>query len=371
MAEQSKKETKYKVALTPREQQKRERYLAATVITCIAAAMVFGAMHVVKLGANRMADMRDRATYDLADMKDHIRAAGEDIERHRRHESQKLATKTYEWNELEALLSAEQWADLATEITIPAGPFLMGTDSERADKYNRPQHRVNLPEYKIDKYLVTHVEYARFVVMTKHRPPLDWTSGAIPDGKTLYPVTMVTWHDAVDYCAWEGRRLPTEKEWEKAARGDDGRRWPWGNVMDANKLNTYYHVGSSSEVMKYKSGISPYGVFDMAGNVSQWTSSDFRPYQDSDAPVDVFQPKKMQATSAADRGMKVAGLVAVDGVYKVRRGGSWKSDPFSTSSYHRNFSFPYYASDFFGFRCASNVSAPTAMNNSKRVPASE
>lgn len=362
MAAQSKEEKhkvqKYQTKLTPAEQQKRERYLAATVITCIAAAMVFGAMHVVKLGANRMADMRDRATYDLADMKDHIRAAGEDIERHRLHESQKQATKIYAWNEVEALLSTEQWEDLATSITIPKGPFLMGTNSERADKFNRPQHEVVLPEFEIDKYLVTHAEFARFVVMTKHRPPLDWTDGAIPDGKTLYPVTMVTWYDAADYCAWEGKRLPSEAEWEKAARGSDGRRWPWGNAMDANKLNTYYYVGSSTEVTKYKTGASPYGVFDMAGNVSQWTSSDFRPYKGSDAPSDVFQPKKMQATSTEDRGMKVADLVVVDGVYKVRRGGSWKSDPFSTSSYHRNFSFPYYASDFFGFRCASNALAP-------------
>ena len=163
LKEEKQKEQKYQTKLTPAEQQKRERYLAATVITCIAVAMVFGAMHVVKLGANRMSDMRDRATYDLADMKDHIRAAGEDIERHRRHETQKQATKIYEWNELEALLTAEQWADLTAEVTIPAGPFLMGTDSERADKFNRPQHKVTLPEYKIDKYLVTHAEFARFV----------------------------------------------------------------------------------------------------------------------------------------------------------------------------------------------------------------
>ena len=111
---------KYQVKLSPREQHKRERYLAATIISCIAAAMVFGAMHVVKLGANRMADMKDRATYDLADMKDHLRAAGEDIERHRIHKSQKQATKTYAWNEVEALLTAEQWSDLDSVITMPA-----------------------------------------------------------------------------------------------------------------------------------------------------------------------------------------------------------------------------------------------------------
>jgi iron(II)-dependent oxidoreductase len=352
-------EKKYQIKISPHERQKRERFLAATIITCIAAAMVFGAMHVVKLGANRMADMKERATYDLADMGDHLRAAGEEIEIQRLQESTKQAAITYAQSELEALLTPEQWADLAGMVTIPAGPFLMGTDSERADKYNRPQHKVVLPEYQIDKYLVTHAEYARFVAETKHRPPLDWAKGVIPDGKTLYPVTMVTWNDAVDYCSWEGKRLPTESEWEKAARGTDGRRWPWGDVMDASKLNTYYHVGSSSKVMAYTTGVSPYGVFDMAGNVSQWTGSDFRPYKGSDAAVDVFQPKKMQAATADDRSMKVADLVPVDGVYKVRRGGSWKSDPFSTSSYHRNFSLPYYASDFFGFRCANDAPAST------------
>ncbi len=351
---------KFQANISTAELEKRKRYLSATIITCIAAAMVFGAMHVVKLGANRMSDMRERATYDLADMKNRLRAAGEDIERHRIHESQKQANITYAWNELEALLTAVQWQDLTSVVTIPAGPFLMGTNSARSDKYNQPQFEVLMPEYQIDKYPVTQAEFARFVVTTKHRPPLDWVDGTIPTSELLYPVTMVTWYDARDYCVWEGKRLPTEAEWEKAARGTDGRRWPWGNAMDADKLNTYYHVGSSTEVMTYKNGVSPYGVFDMAGNVSEWTNSDFRPYEGSDATADVFQPKKMQALSGADRGMKVADLVVVDGVYKVRRGGSWKSDPFSTSSYHRNFSFPYYASDFFGFRCANDAQLPAS-----------
>ncbi|HEC18734.1 MAG TPA: formylglycine-generating enzyme family protein [Gammaproteobacteria bacterium] len=345
-------QTQYHAKLTAEERQKRERYLAATVITCIAAAVVFGVLHVVKLGSNRMADMRDRATYDLADMKDHLRAAGEDIARHRDHESQTKAQKVYAWNELDSLLTPAQWKELEAVVTIPAGEFLMGTDSPRADDYNRPQHRVFLPEYQIDKYPVTQAEYAKFVMETKHRPPLDWANGQIPDGKILNPVTMVTWYDAEDYCRWEGKRLPTEAEWEKAARGIDGRRWPWGNKMDATRLNTYYNTGASNIVTTYKNGVSPYGVFDMAGNVSEWTASDFRPYEGSTAPADTFQPKKVQALTPEDRGLKVADLVPMEGVYKVRRGGSWKSDPFSTSTYHRNFSMPYYASDFFGFRCA-------------------
>ncbi len=348
-------QSQYQSNIDQRERGKRKRYLHATIITCIAAAMIFGVFHVVKLGANRMDDMMNRATYDLAEMDDHIRAAGEDITRHQQHESQKLAAKTYAWNELEALLTKEQWQELEKMIVVPAGLFKMGTDFERSDKYNQPQHEVNLPAYQIDKYPVTHVEFAKFVVSTKHRPPLDWTKGTIPDEKYLYPVTMVTWYDARDYCTWAEKRMPTEAEWEKAARGTDGRRWPWGNKMDPNKLNTYYNVGSSTEVEKYKNGVSPYGVHDMAGNVSEWTGSDFVPYKGSAAIKDAFQPKKLETASADDKNMKVADLVQAEGVYKVRRGGSWKSDPFSTSSYHRNFSMPYYASDFFGFRCVSDI----------------
>jgi iron(II)-dependent oxidoreductase len=118
--------TQYQSKLSAAERQKRERYLAATVVTCIAAAVIFGVMHVVKLGANRMADMKDRATYDLADMKDHLRAAGEDIARHRDHETQKKAQKVYQWSELQALLTAEQWQELDAMVTIPAGDFLNG-----------------------------------------------------------------------------------------------------------------------------------------------------------------------------------------------------------------------------------------------------
>ena len=347
--------TRYQSNISPQEREKRQRYLAATIITCIAIAMVFGVMHVVKLGSNRMDDMKDRATYDLSEMHEHIRAAGEEITKQREHEMQKKAERTYAWNELESLLTDRQWKELDEMVLIPAGPFKMGTDSKRSDKFNQPQHLVTLPAYRIDKYPVTHAEYAKFVVSTRHRPPLDWVNGEIPDEKYLYPVTMVTWYDARDYCEWEEKHLPTEAEWEKAARGTDGRRWPWGNQMDPDKLNTYYHVGSSTVVMKYKNGISPFGVYDMAGNVSEWTGSDFVPYEGSKAATDTFQPKKLEATSPADSSMKVADLVQTEGVYKVRRGGSWKSDPFSTSTYHRNFSMPYYASDFFGFRCAAEV----------------
>ncbi len=154
----------------------------------------------------------------------------------------------------------------------------MGTNFDRADPQDHPQHTVRLPEYRIDKYLVTNAQYARFLAATGHRPPSTWKNGRIQDGQLLYPVTLVNWYDASAYAHWAGKRLPTEAEWEKAARGTDGRRWPWGNTMDPKRLNTYYNVGSATNVDTYKNGVSPYGVFDMAGNVSEWVEDDFLPY---------------------------------------------------------------------------------------------
>ena len=344
------------IQLDPKEQQKRKRYMTATLVTCLALAMVFGVLHVVKLGSNRMDEMRSKASYDLKDMHKHIRAAGEDIQLHRLHEMQKKAERTYSLQEVQAMLADQQWREIDNMVQIPAGEFAMGTDYERADAQNQPEHRVNLPAFFIDKYPVTNAQYARFVVQTKHRPPLDWENGKIPDNKLLHPVTMVSWYDAKAYCEANDKRLPTEAEWEKAARGSNGNRWPWGNKMDPSRVNTYYNIGSTTQVTKYTSGVSPYGVFDLAGNVSEWTASDFKPYSGTKAPSSLFQAKQVQAQTPADRAMKVADLVPLAGVaYKVRRGGSWKSDPFATSAYHRNFSLPHYASDFFGFRCAKDT----------------
>lgn len=342
--------------LTEQQRLIRKRYLVATLVTCIALAMVFGALHVVKLGANRMADMRARASYDLKDEHKHIRAAGEDITRHQIHEAQKKAEKTYADAEVSALLPSEQWAEYDSLVLISEGEFIMGTDSKRADIQNQPAHKVYLKDYYIDKYPVTNAQYARFVAAKRRRPPLDWENGKIPDNKLLHPVTMVSWFDAKAYCEFRGKRLPTEAEWEKAARGTEGRRWPWGEVMDPSKLNTYYNVGSTTVVTRYNNGTSVYGVYDMAGNVSEWTGSELVPYEGSKAPASLFKARTLVANTVEDKAMNVGELMEVeDRVYKVRRGGSWKSDPFSTSSYHRNYSMPHYASDFFGFRCAKDA----------------
>jgi iron(II)-dependent oxidoreductase len=352
--------------LTPQERERRSRFLSATLVTCLALLVIGGSLHVVMLGSIRMGEMRDKATYDLRDEPAHERAAGEDIALHARNEHRKeLAAAShagYTIDEVKALLLPEQWTELDSTIDIPAGTFPMGTNYDRADVQDRPQHAVRLPAYRIDKYLVTNAQYARFIAETQHRPPSTWKNGRIPEGQLLYPVTLVNWYDASAYAQWAGKRLPTEAEWEKAARGTDARRWPWGNSMDPKRLNTYYNVGSATNVDVYRNGVSPYGVYDMAGNVSEWVEDDFLPYPGTDAPADVFQGKVNRMLTPEDRALKLSEQVPVAQHYKVLRGGSWKSDPFSTATYHRGFNWPSYASDFFGFRCATDAGGPVARN---------
>jgi gamma-glutamyl hercynylcysteine S-oxide synthase len=345
-----------KIQLTPEERARRRRYLTATIITCVVLMVVGGSLHVVQLGANRMADMRNAATYDLKEEQSRIRAAGEDIVLHMKHEAAQNHTG-YTPDEAERLLTKDRWAELDSMVQIPAGAFLMGTNSERADPQDKPQHKVQLPAYWMDKYLVTNAQYARFVAQTGHRPPSSWKDGKIPKGEEMHPVTMVNWYDAQAYAKWAGKRLPTEEEWEKAARGTDGRRWPWGDKMESGRLNTYYNVGSATDVNAYPTGASPYGVLDMAGNVEEWTDDDFAPYPGGNAPMELFQGKVPMLTSEKDKQMKVVDMVPVNakGKYKTLRGGSWKGDPFSTSTYHRTPDWANYASDFYGFRCASSA----------------
>jgi len=344
-----------RVTLSPAEQLRRKRYFTATIVTCIALIIVGGSLHVAKLGSIRMGEMRALATYNLKEESTHIRAAGEDIALHEENEKRINEAAGYTVAEAESLLTREQWRELESTITIPAGKFLMGTNLKNSDATSHPQHEVNLKAFHIDKYLVTNAQYARFVAATGHRPPSDWKNGKIQEGVLLYPVTLVNWYDASAYAKWAGKRLPTEAEWEKAARGTDGRRWPWGNDMDPARLNTYYNVGSANNVTAYANGVSPYGVYDMAGNVDEWVEDDLLPYKGTDADPVVFKEKVARVQDEQDRAMKVADLVTVNRQYKVLRGGSWKGDPFATATYHRDYARPNFASDFYGFRCASDI----------------
>jgi formylglycine-generating enzyme required for sulfatase activity len=186
-------------------------------------------------------------------------------------------------------------------IFIPAGSFLMGTSEEDIPtlmkKFGRergwydrevPRHQVYVGDFHIAKYPVTNAEYKRFVdANLEQTVPYDWYRDvrSFAQGEADHPVVSVTWHDAVAYCRWltkvTGRsyRLPTEAEWEKAARGRDGRIYPWGDEWDAERCNTKEDgKWGTTLVGSYPQGASPYGVLDMAGNVWEWCHSLYRPY---------------------------------------------------------------------------------------------
>ena len=158
-------------------------------------------------------------------------------------------------------------------IRILAGPFLMGDD----------KHPVDVAEFYIGKYPVTNAQYAVFVQAKDHRRPEHWKDGRIPAGKENHPVVYVRWDDAVAFCGWlsemTGRkfRLPSDQEWEKAARGADGREYPWGNEPPTKKNERCNFAecgsGDTTPVDRYPKGASPYGVLDMAGNAWEWTGS--------------------------------------------------------------------------------------------------
>ncbi len=166
-------------------------------------------------------------------------------------------------------------------VRIPAGEFLMGSNPVKdaeAREDEVPQHRVQLPEYFIAQTPVTNAQYAAFVQATRSAAPKRWKNNLIPAGKELHPVVSVAWEEASAFALWVSRltryvcRLPTEAEWEKAARGTDGRIYPWGNIYDARKLNSYENGPDRTTAVGHYSpaGDSPYGAVEMSGNVQEW-----------------------------------------------------------------------------------------------------
>jgi formylglycine-generating enzyme required for sulfatase activity len=227
-------------------------------------------------------------------------------------------------------------------VHIPAGEFLMGSDPEKdknASPDEEPQHRLHLPDYYIAKTPVTNAQYAVFAKATDRRTP--------PAGKEHHPVVNVSWRDAMAYCQWlaeatgKAYRLPSEAEWEKAARGTDGRIWPWGNEPpDKNRCNFNHNVDDITPVGQYSpQGDSPYGCVDMAGNVWEWTlslwgrnweESDFKyPYDPTDGRED---------------------LKASNDILRVLRGGAFNIDVRYVVCACRDGDYPDDWDDFIGFR---------------------
>lgn len=176
-------------------------------------------------------------------------------------------------------------------VYVPGGQFLMGSDS--GDEYERPAHNVTVKPYFIDTFEVTCQDYKSFIDASGHRLPPGWDNGTFPDGFARRPVTGVNWDDAVAYAIWSNKRLPTEEEWEFAARGTDGRIYPWGNewkegMANANKVNS-----GMVDVGTYKDGHSPFGSYDMVGNAWEWTSSIAKAYPAGKTPPSKTSDQKV------------------------------------------------------------------------------
>ncbi len=166
-------------------------------------------------------------------------------------------------------------------VLIPAGEFVFGTKEKDSTAF--PEQKVNLPAFWIDKYEVTNKQFLDFCIEKSYsgegaKEGKDWRQFLTKD-TVLHPVVYITWNDADAYCKAQGKRLPTEVEWEKAARGTDGRRYPWGDKWETGKSNTY-ETGTRNTVAVGSAGdVSPYGVNDMLGNVQEWTDSWYKPYK--------------------------------------------------------------------------------------------
>jgi iron(II)-dependent oxidoreductase len=231
-------------------------------------------------------------------------------------------------------------------VLVPAGSFLMGSDPRKdraAGPQEQPQHEVYLDPFRIDRFEVSNVEYLRFVLGTGADWPKFWRENPFPEKAALHPVINVSWHEADAFCRWAGKRLPTEAEWEKAARGGDGRIFPWGNEPAGWIKSNIAHPGSKrgfkypplANINRYDKGASPYGVYQMAGNVSEWVS-------------DWFDPEYYR------HGHDKNPQGPTTGELKVFRGGSWNEDPEVARSAGRNGGLPDRESYLTGFRCAKS-----------------
>lgn len=285
---------------------------------------------------------RDRLARELAAEKERLATAQAQAEAERvRQEALRLQ------KELEALRRPQQEQAMPSRpeqsgvgemVFIPAGEFMMGSNDGNNDE--KPVHRVYVDGFWMDKYEVTNAAYGEFVRAKGHRAPSGssgwntWGRSGPPSGMENHPVVNVSWEDARAYCAWAGKRLPSEAEWEKAARGGkEGQKYPWGNSISSRDANYGQNVGSTTPVGSYPA--NGYGLYDMSGNVWEWVSDWY------DANYYSKSPSRNPTGS-------------ISGTYRVLRGGSWSDHPDLVRVACRIRSSPVSRLDRFGFRCARN-----------------
>ncbi len=243
-------------------------------------------------------------------------------------------------------VKALEATDIGQMIKIPEGPFIMGSSAEDVEwaalkffseslewyQDEMPQQEVVLTTYYIDKYETTVGQYRPFIKSTRRLSPRYWQSEKF-NAEIDHPVVGVSWEDARAYCDWVGKRLPTEAEWEKAARGDQGLRYPWGDEPEEMRLNARGKdaVRYTSAVGSFPEGKSPYGVMDMSGNVWEWTSDWYLPYPDNQTENDMYGEQ-----------------------FKIIRGGSWNANLDLARTTVRGKSLPDQQQNSVGFRCARN-----------------
>jgi formylglycine-generating enzyme required for sulfatase activity len=225
-------------------------------------------------------------------------------------------------------------------VEIPAGEFAMGLDGMQALEDERPKHQIWLPAFLIDLHEVTVGQYASFLTATNHLAPWEWDK-VNRSQHSNRPVIGVDWADADTYCQWQGKRLPTEAEWEKSARGTDGRLYPWGNQSPTKDLANFALGARFSysqvlmPVLSYEQGKSPYGLYQMAGNVWEWVQDWYG--------ADYYETSPEHSPQGPEQGK-----------FKVLRGGSWSDLPKYLLTYGRFKLSPEARNSYTGFRCAKS-----------------
>ena len=207
-------------------------------------------------------------------------------------------------------------------VYIPGGEAELGSPLEFDENAVRT---VVIEPFFIDVHPATNAQYAEFVAASGHRAPKHWVHGAPLPGMEDHPVVWLSWHDAAAYATWAGKRLPTEEEWEYAARGADGREYPWGSGFSPERCNCRHSdIGTTTPVGSFPGGASPCGCQDMAGNVWEWVDS-------------WYDAARKQ---------------------RVLRGGSWGNGPLSVRTVYRGRDLPEYWSNAYGVRCALSAQVP-------------